>query len=106
MTEFIDPNQRLITPDKGIQLFAMQMEIFPQVSEEVTKLSGGSVGVLKAIIFRMGDAISEDPMQETTVDRVREVIGAPESEGELEEWRTAFWDAFKQEQENRSVAEQ
>jgi hypothetical protein len=98
MSDKLNKNERLITPDQGVELFIMQAELIPEVLEEVTVLSGGSIGIVKAIMMRMGDAISEDPMQETTPARIREVLDAPTEKSELPEWQSSFWDAFKKEQ--------
>jgi hypothetical protein len=97
----VNPADRFITPEKGAGLFAMQLDIFPELRSEFELLSGGSIGVVRAIIEKMGDAISEDPMQETTVTRLRDVLGAPTDPKQLDEWRRGFWDAFKAEREAR-----
>lgn len=106
MSDMLDPSQRFITPEKGVELFAMQATLFPELVDEISKLSGGSIGILNAIMLRMGDAISEDPTQNTTPARIREVLGVPEDPSALPEWQSTFWNAFKLEQEARRTAGQ
>jgi len=106
MSDNLDPSQRFITPERGVELFAMQAQFMPEIMAELHTLSGGSIGVLKAIMIRMGDAISEDPYSETTSTRIREVLGVPEDQSALPEWQSRFWDAFKEEQEARRAAGQ
>ena len=105
MNAGLDPSQRFITPERGVELFALQAQVLPDIKAEILTLSGGNVGVFNAIIMRMGDAISEDPDQKTTVSRIREVLGVPEDPSALPGWKSAFWDAFKQEQKARQTAD-
>lgn len=99
MNEF-EPRQRLITPEDGTNLFATQLQIFPELLDEVYALSGGKIGVVNAIMIRMGDAISKDPERETTVSRIREALGVSADQTALAEWREEFWKQYKQDLEN------
>lgn len=101
MSDNLDQSQRFISPEKGVELFVIQAQMFPEIIDEITLLSGGSIGLVNAIMLRMGDAISEEPMLETTPARMREILGVPEEPTALPEWQSTFWDAFKQEQEAR-----
>ncbi len=104
MSDLTSSDDRLITPEAGQEYFVMQAQLLPEIESAVLYFSGGSVSVVRAIIERMGEAISKDPMQETTVSRIREVIGAPDDSASTDEvrvWRGNFWDAFKAEKAAR-----
>lgn len=97
-----DPSQRFINPEEGEKLFGMQLQIFPELLEEVHFLSGGSPGLIKAIIGKMGEAISEEPDQDVTSGLIREVLGVPDDPRGTDEWRETFKEALRQEKEARA----
>ena len=95
-----DPQDRprFISVEEGQQLFAMQMQVLPALQAEVIRLSAGKIGVIGAIINRMGDAVSLDPDVETTPALIRRTVGAPEDDdADLEPWRESFWKQHKPE---------
>ena len=97
-----DPIQRFITPEGCKELFGLQVQLLPELLGEVHLLSKGSPGLVVAIVERMGDSISEDPDIDVTPTRIREVLGAPEDESALPEWRETFIQVLQQEQEARA----
>lgn len=87
------PERRRLMPLKEAnQVFGMQLRIFPELMDTVATLSGGRVGVLTAILNTVGEEISYDPEPETTPQRIREILGAPEDDSQLEQWRFDFWE--------------
>jgi hypothetical protein len=89
------PRERYMPLEQAMGLFSMQLQLFPELLAEVTTLSGGSIGVVNAIMETMGDSISYNPMTEITVHRVREVLNVPSDSTQLEEWRAQFWQSYK-----------
>ena len=75
--------------------FALQLELFPELMDEVITLAGGSLGMLRAIVETVGNEISYSPMEDTTTQRIRQIVGAPDDDLQRGEWRGNFWDQFK-----------
>ena len=90
---------RFISPEHGTELFAMQVSLLPELALEVARLTGGNPAIISAVVVRMGQAISEEPMDETTVEYMREVLGVPEDEAQLGDWRRNLWDTLKAERD-------
>ena len=87
---------RILTIKQAGSAFAMQLELFPELRSEFARLAGGSIGVVRAMMETIADEISyDDPMEQTTPERIRSIVGAPEDAEQLHEWREAFWDQYK-----------
>lgn len=86
---------RMIPFELAASTFAMQLKLFPNLLSEVTTLTGGSLGILNAIMITVSDEISYTPWEDTTPQRIRTILGAPEDRSQLGEWRANFWDQFK-----------
>lgn len=84
--------QRILPLNTARQVFGMHLEMFPELMAEITRLAGGRVGILHAVLESSADAISYDPMPETTPERIRGFVGAPEQDSELDEWREGLWE--------------
>ncbi|HUD06868.1 MAG TPA: hypothetical protein VMR34_03190 [Candidatus Saccharimonadales bacterium] len=79
--------QRVLSFEQAARTFAMQLQIFPELLDEVTALSSGKIGVLNAVMETVTDEISYSPMEETTPQRIRSIVGAPSETEQLDEWR-------------------
>ncbi|MDO8657311.1 MAG: hypothetical protein Q7K55_01125 [Candidatus Levybacteria bacterium] len=87
--------QRVMPLEEAIQIFAMQLQLFPELFDELVKLSGRKPAVVNALMKKIGDEISYEPMDEMTPKRMRQFTGAPDDDAKLPEWREKFWYAFK-----------
>ena len=87
--------RRILSTEEAGQAFALQLKLFPELMDEFAKLSGGSLGVMNALMHSIADEISYEPMEETTPERMRSIVGAPEDAEQLHEWRETFWDQYK-----------
>lgn len=83
---------RILPLNTAWQVFGIQLEMFPELMAEIVRLAGGRAGVLHAVLESSADAISYDPMPETTPERIRGFVGAPEQDSELNAWREGFWE--------------
>ena len=90
-----DPRTRRMEKNEAVSTFMLQLRLFPELMNEFVRLSGGSRGVVNALIDTIGEEISYNPEIDTTVSRIREIVHAPEEDNQLYEWRTKFWDDFK-----------
>ncbi len=84
-----------ISPERGAEIFAQQLLLFPDLVDELMILTDGSVDVVKAVMVTMGEAISEDPVSETNPERLRAALRAPTDESLLDQWREDFLNTFK-----------
>jgi hypothetical protein len=87
--------ERILPLDEAKSMFVMQLEIFPELMDEFETLSAKKIGVEMAIVETVGDEISYTPMEATTTQRIRQILGAPEDDSQLDKWRMHFWDQFK-----------
>lgn len=94
-----EPNQsekrRVLPLETATRTFALQLQLFPELLKEFSKLSGGSIGVVNALLEKIGDEISYNPYEDMNPERVRAFAGAPVDDAELPAWREKFWDDFK-----------
>jgi hypothetical protein len=87
--------RRVLSFEEAANAFAMQLQIFPELLDEIAVLSGGSLGMVNAIMETVTEEISYTPGEDTTPQRVRSILGAPSGPEQLSEWRGHFWDQYK-----------
>lgn len=88
--------RRVLSLEDATHTFLMQIDIFPYLLDEVMDLSGGAIGVLKAVIETVAEEISYTPLEATTRERIRSIVGAPADPDEMDAWRSSFWREYKE----------
>ena len=86
--------------DQALTVLSLYLQEFPEILDEIDKLSAGKLGVITAVFETCVDGISYDPMGDITPERVRQLVGAPAEDEELAGWRQPFYEAFKASREN------
>ncbi len=86
-------------PAREPSKFALQMDEFPELRDEVTRLSDGSIRVTQVILIKMNEAIEQDPDRDVSIEQMHEVLGIPKDAATLDQWRNDLWAAWRAELE-------
>lgn len=86
---------RIISFEQAAEAFTIQLQSSPSLMAEFGRLVGSSVGIIDALIVNIANEISYTPVEETTPERMRDIVGAPDDPEQLDEWRVSFWDRYK-----------
>ena len=94
MTGSQQERERLMPLAEAREVVELQFRGIPALFNEWNNLSAGKPGVLKAILARVSDEVSYNPLVKMTPDVMREMLGVPGDSSKLEEWRFQFYQDF------------